>query len=52
MILTSSKAFKDPYKIEVNQVVRLVLKDQEYIKKLEEENTELRKVIDLVKAVL
>lgn len=39
----------DPMKLEMRQSVRIVLKDQEYIKKLEDENEELRSIFARVK---
>ena len=40
------------YKFELRQTVRFVLKDQEYIEKLEKENKELQSTIDSLRAIL
>jgi hypothetical protein len=44
MILTSNA--REPFKIEVNQVVRLVLKDRDYIETLEKDNAEMKDLIN------
>lgn len=49
MILTSNS--REPYKLEVNQAVRLVLKDQEYIQNLEKENAQMKGVFDSIRKV-
>jgi len=38
--------------LRMEQSVRLVLRDQEYVEKLEKENTELREVIENLQSVL
>ncbi len=42
---------RDPYKIKVSQIVRLVLKDREYIERLEKENAQMRGVFEAIKKI-
>lgn len=39
----------DPHKIKVSQTVKLKLKDQEYIERLEKENVDLRAILRSIK---
>lgn len=51
---TEMKLFQHPMKneIKMEQGVRLVLKDQEYIEKLEEENKELKEKLEKINEAL
>lgn len=42
----------DGFKLTLRQSVRLVLKDKEYIKKLEEENKDLKEKLDIINEAL